>query len=82
MGGRPRALFKESSVAKKSLKNSKHLVELIGAATPRAIALLSTVDKFAFLGVLDTSQSADVVRSTLIDTLASDVSYGRNLVER
>jgi hypothetical protein len=58
-------------VAKKSLKNSKHLVELIGAATLPAIALLSKVDKFAFLGVLDTSQSEDVVRSTLIDALSS-----------
>jgi hypothetical protein len=36
-------------VAKKSLKNSKHLVELIGAATLPAIALLSKVDKLAFI---------------------------------
>jgi hypothetical protein len=49
-------------VAKKSLKNSEHLVELIGAATLPAIALLSKVDKFAFLGVLDTSKPEDVAR--------------------
>ncbi|CAJ0727899.1 hypothetical protein [Ralstonia mannitolilytica] len=58
-------------MAKKSLKNSKHLVELIGAATLPAIALLSKVEKFAFLGVLDTSQPEDVARSTLIDALSS-----------
>jgi len=58
-------------VAKKSLKNSKHLVELIGSATLRAVALLSRVDKFAFLGVLDASKPEDVARSTLIDALSS-----------
>jgi len=58
-------------VAKKSLKNSKHLVELIGSATLPAIALLSKVDKFAFLGVLDASKPEDVARSTLIDALSS-----------
>ena len=58
-------------MAKKSLKNSNHLVELIGAATLPAIALLSKVEKFAFLGVLDTSQPEDVARSTLIDALSS-----------
>ncbi|MDC7707221.1 hypothetical protein [Vogesella indigofera] len=58
-------------MAKKSLKNSKHLVELIGAAMPLAIALLSKVDKFAFLCVLDASKPDDVARSTLIDALSS-----------
>ena len=58
-------------MAKKSLKNSKHLVELIGSATLPAIALLSKVDKFAFLGVLDASKPEDVARSTLIDALSS-----------
>jgi len=58
-------------VAKKSLKNSKHLVELIGSATLPAIALLSKVDKFAFLGLLDASRPEDVVRSTLTDALSS-----------
>lgn len=54
-------------MAKKSLKNSKHLVELIGAAPLPAIALLSAVDKFAFLCVLDSSKPDDVARSALID---------------
>ncbi len=58
-------------MAKKSLKNSKHLVELIGSATLPAVALLSRVDKFAFLGVLDASKPEDVARSTLIDALSS-----------
>ena len=58
-------------MAKKSLKNSKHLVDLIESATLPAIAMLSHVDKFAFLGVLDTSKSEDVARSTLIDALPS-----------
>ena len=58
-------------MAKKSLKNSKHLVELIGSATLPAIALLSKVDKFAFLGLLDASRPEDVVRSTLTDALSS-----------
>ena len=58
-------------MAKKSLKNSKHLVELIGSATLPAIVLLSKVDKFAFLGVLDASKPEDVARSTLLDTLSS-----------
>lgn len=58
-------------MAKKSLKNSKHLVELIGSATLPAIALLSKVDKFAFLGVLDASKPEDAARSTLIDALSS-----------
>lgn len=56
---------------KKSLKNSKHLVELIGAAMLPAIDQLSKVDKFAFLGVLDTSKPDDVARSSLIDALSS-----------
>lgn len=58
-------------MAKKSLKNSKHLVELIGSATLPAVALLSKVDKFAFLGVLDASKPEDAARSTLIDALSS-----------
>ena len=58
-------------MAKKSLKNGKHLVELIGSATLPAIAQLSKVDKFAFLGVLDASKPEDVARSTLLDTLSS-----------
>lgn len=58
-------------MAKKSLKNGKHLVELIGSATLPAIAQLSKVDKFAFLGVLDASKPEAVARSTLLDTLSS-----------
>lgn len=58
-------------MAKKSLKNSKHLVDLIESATLPAIAMLAHVDKFAFLGVLDASKSEDVARSTLIDALPS-----------
>ncbi|SFM94166.1 hypothetical protein SAMN05421880_1632 [Nitrosomonas nitrosa] len=58
-------------MAKKTLKNSKHLVELIGSATLPAITLLSKVDQFAFLSVLDASQPDDSARSTLIDALSS-----------
>lgn len=58
-------------MAKKTLRNSKHLVELIGSATLPAIALLSKVDQFAFLSVLDASKPDDSARSKLIDTLSS-----------
>lgn len=58
-------------MAKKTLKNSKHLVELIGSATLPAITLLSKVDQFAFLSVLDASKPDDSARSTLIDALSS-----------
>ena len=55
-------------MVKKSHKNGKHRVELIGSATLPAIAQLSKVDKFAFLGLRDSSKSDDVARSTLLDT--------------
>ncbi|UXY16964.1 hypothetical protein N8I74_08130 [Chitiniphilus purpureus] len=58
-------------MAKNSLKNSKHLVELIESATLPAIALLSKVDQFAFLSILDASQPENVARSALIKALPS-----------
>ena len=58
-------------MAKKSLKNSKHLVDLIESATLRAISVLAQVDQFMFLGVLDASKPEDIARAALIDTLAS-----------
>ncbi|PIX01006.1 MAG: hypothetical protein COZ79_09245 [Hydrogenophilales bacterium CG_4_8_14_3_um_filter_62_83] len=64
-------MFKEQQVAKKSLKNSKHLVDLIESATLRAISVLAQVDQFMFLGVLDASKPEDIARAALIDTLAS-----------
>lgn len=64
-------MFKEQQVAKKSLKNSKHLVDLIESATLRAISMLAQVDQFMFLGVLDASKPEDIARAALIDTLAS-----------
>lgn len=64
-------MFKEQQVAKKSLKNSKHLVDLIESATLRAIAVLAQVDQFMFLGVLDASKHEEIARAALIDTLAS-----------
>lgn len=58
-------------MATKSLKNSKHLVDLIEWATPPAICLLSTVDKFAFLSALDSSKPDAEAKAGLISALAS-----------
>ena len=63
-------------MARKSLKNSKHLVDLIGSATVPAIAQLSQVDKFAFLTVVDASLPPAQARLALIEgfpTVSPDV---------
>ncbi|SFL92258.1 hypothetical protein [Nitrosomonas communis] len=57
-------------MAKKTLRNSKHLVELIGSATLPSLALLAKIDPFAFLSILDASKPEDSARSTLIDDLS------------
>ncbi len=58
-------------MAKKSLKNSKHLVELIESATLPALALLLRVDKFAFLPALDTLKSDAEAKAGLVGALPS-----------
>lgn len=54
-------------MAKKSHKNSKHVADLINSAPLPALALLAQVDKFSFLGVLDTSKPEHQARADLLD---------------
>jgi len=56
-------------VAKKSQKNSKHVADLINSSTPPALLLLAQVDKFAFLGVLDTSKPEHQARAELLECI-------------
>lgn len=62
-------MFKEHRVAKKYQKNSKHVADLINSATLLSISLLAQVDKFAFLGVLDTSKPEHLARSELLECI-------------
>ncbi len=55
---------------KNSLKNCKHLVELIDTATPDALALLSPVECFGFLATLDHGRADHEIRSDLKATIA------------
>lgn len=64
-------MFKEHRVAKQSQKNSKHVADLINSATLPALSLLAKVDKFAFLGVLDTSMPEHQARSELLECIPS-----------
>jgi hypothetical protein len=53
-------------VAKKnSLKNCKPLVDLIDTATPGALATLSRVDCFGFLGAIERDRTDPEIRSAL-----------------
>lgn len=54
-------------MAKKSHKNSKHVADLINSAPLPALALLAQVDKFSFLGVLDSSKPEHQARADLLD---------------
>ena len=56
-------------MAKQSHTNSKHLVELIESATAPAIAMLAAVDRFAFLGVINTGLPEHEARAALISAL-------------
>ncbi|MFZ6848145.1 hypothetical protein [Undibacterium sp. RuRC25W] len=58
-------------MAKKSQKNSKHIADLINSATVRSITLLAHVDKFAFLGVIDTSKPEPLARADLLEAMPS-----------
>lgn len=58
-------------MAKKSQKNSKHIADLINSATLSSIVLLAQVDKFAFLGVIDSSKPEHQVRVDLLEHLLS-----------
>ena len=53
-------------MAKKSQKNSKHVVDLINSATLTSISQLARVDKFTFLAVLDTFKPEHLARSELL----------------
>ena len=56
-------------MAKQSHTNSKHIVELIESATVTAIAMLAAVDRFAFLGVINTGLPEHEARAALISAL-------------
>lgn len=58
-------------MAKKSQNNSKHIADLINSATLPSIVLLAQVDKFAFLGVIDSSKPEHQVRVDLLEHLLS-----------
>ncbi|WP_297486730.1 hypothetical protein [Ferrovum sp.] len=58
-------------MTRKSLKNSKHLVDLIESATVPSIAQLSQVDKFVFLAAVDASLPPAQARLALIEVLAT-----------
>lgn len=58
-------------MAKKSQKNSKHVADLINSATLSSISLLAQVDKFAFLGVLETSKPEHQARAELLECIPS-----------
>ena len=58
-------------MAKKSQKNSKHVVDLINSATLTSISQLARVDKFTFLAVLDTFKPEHLARSELLECIQS-----------
>ena len=58
-------------MAQKSHKNNKHIAELIESATVTALQLLAQVDKFAFLGVLDTCKPEHQARAELLECIPS-----------
>ena len=64
-------MFKEPRLDKKSQKNSKHVADLINSATLPALSLLAQVDKFAFLGVLDSTKPEHQARSELLECISS-----------
>lgn len=55
---------------KRSLKNSKHLVELIHGCTPAALRLLAEAERFDFLQPLDWTQDGPDLREAAITTIA------------
>ena len=57
-------------MARKSQKNSKHIVDLINGATLSALTLLAQVDKFDFLSDLDVTKSEHQARQDLLDGLS------------
>lgn len=57
-------------MAKKSIKNCKHVVDLIHHLTVPALRLLASVEQFTFLENLDWEQSAPEVRQAAVDRLA------------
>ena len=58
-------------MANNSQKNSKHVAELINSATLTSISLLAQVDKFAFLGVVETSKPEHEARADLLQSMPS-----------
>ncbi len=58
-------------MARKSQKNSKHIVDLINSSTLPAISLLAQVERFAFLNMLDAAKPEHLAREDLLEGITS-----------